>query len=103
MYIGWVLVRPMGFFSESPEFDNIELGWRFKQSSWGMGYATEAAIQVKQALVVLGEAAKITATALEGNTGSISIMKKIGLKYIKTYTHKDSAGEHCALYYQVEL
>ena len=26
-YIGWVLVRPMNFFSTSPEFDNLELFW----------------------------------------------------------------------------
>jgi RimJ/RimL family protein N-acetyltransferase len=32
-FIGWILVRPMEFFSPSPEFDNLELGWRFMQST----------------------------------------------------------------------
>jgi hypothetical protein len=35
--LGWVLVRPMHFFSENPEFNNWELGWRFKQATWGRG------------------------------------------------------------------
>ena len=42
-FIGWVLVRPMGFFSDTPDFSDIEVGWRFKRASWGKGYATEAA------------------------------------------------------------
>jgi hypothetical protein len=28
-YLGWVLVRPMHFFSEKPDYEDIELGWRF--------------------------------------------------------------------------
>ena len=40
----------MHFFSDTPEFDNLELGWRFFRSSWGKGYASEAAIHIKQAL-----------------------------------------------------
>ena len=31
--IGWILVRPMDFFSEQPIWHDIELGWRFIQSS----------------------------------------------------------------------
>ena len=41
--IGWILVRPFGFFTQHPESDNMELGWRFKHHTWGKGYATEAA------------------------------------------------------------
>ena len=29
-YIGWILVRPMDFFSDNPQWDNLELGWRIK-------------------------------------------------------------------------
>jgi len=48
--IGWILIRPMEFFSETPDYNDIEIGWRFKQSSWGKGYATEAAQQVMSIL-----------------------------------------------------
>ena len=27
--IGWILVRPFGFFTKDPESDNMELGWHF--------------------------------------------------------------------------
>ena len=87
-FIGWVLVRPMAFFSDSPELDNLELGWRFKRSSWGKGLATEAAQQVKNALATNTAIKSFSAIALEDNHASISVMKKIGMSYIKTYLHK---------------
>ena len=48
-FIGWVLVRPMGFF-EQPDYSDLEIGWRFKQMSWGKGYASEAALAVAHAV-----------------------------------------------------
>ena len=50
--IGWILVRPMDFFSSKPIWHDIELGWRFLRSTWGKGYATEAAIHIQQALAI---------------------------------------------------
>jgi RimJ/RimL family protein N-acetyltransferase len=46
-YLGWILVRPMDFFTDKPDFTNLELGWRFFKKTWGQGYATEAAIAIK--------------------------------------------------------
>lgn len=92
--IGWILVRPMAFFSDSPELNNIELGWRFIQPSWGKGYATEAAKHIHTALSGLPENKYFSATALAENTGSIQIMKNIGMKYIKTYFHSDDNFTH---------
>ena len=104
-YIGWILVRPMGFFSDalgskSPEFDNLELGWRFKQDSWGKGYATEAALAVKQGLVDNGYSGKFSAIADPENAGSINIMKKIGMQFIGKTLHKDPLGDSEVVYYQ---
>jgi RimJ/RimL family protein N-acetyltransferase len=28
-FIGWVLVRPMDYFSDAPQWNNIEIGWRY--------------------------------------------------------------------------
>ncbi|WP_413229078.1 GNAT family N-acetyltransferase [Arsukibacterium sp.] len=39
--LGWVLIRPMGFNSQAPSTDDVEIGWRFKREYWGRGYATE--------------------------------------------------------------
>ncbi|SFD49172.1 GNAT family N-acetyltransferase [Pseudoalteromonas denitrificans] len=102
-FIGWVLVRPVDFFSDDPEFDNLELGWRFKQSAWGKGYATEAAKSIMDAVSNNNDINKISAIALEGNLGSINIMTKLGMKYIKTYIHKDPLGDVEAVYFEKVL
>jgi RimJ/RimL family protein N-acetyltransferase len=101
-YIGWILVRPMHFFSDSPEFDNLELGWRFFQSSWGQGYASEAALHIKDTLAKNSDLKSFSAIAIEDNLGSIAVMKKIGMSYVKTYLHKDPLFESQVVYYQVK-
>lgn len=99
--IGWVLVRPMGFFTDNPSVDDIELGWRFMQSNWGKGYATEAAIHIKTILSQQPENKYFSATALVDNTSSIGVMKKLGMKYINTYKHSDNdLGESKAVLYR---
>lgn len=104
-FIGWVLVRPFNFFSESPEFDNLELGWRFMQKSWGQGYATEAALSVQNALIELAKSGKSQVTTLSAianveNIGSISVMKKLGMTYQKTYVEETPYGDIPTEYYQ---
>lgn len=101
-YLGWVLVRPMYFFSENPEFDNLELGWRFFQSTWGKGYASEAAQHIKQQLSGDNSIKSFSAIADEDNIASVGVMKKIGMEYVKTYTHKDPLFETEVVYYQVK-
>jgi RimJ/RimL family protein N-acetyltransferase len=100
-YIGWILVRPMNFFSEAPEFDNVELGWRFFQSSWGKGYASEAALHIKNTLAKNNDIERFSAIAVKDNLGSIAVMKKIGMFYVKTYLHKDPLFESHVVYYQI--
>jgi len=102
-YIGWVLVRPMDFFSDQPQWHDIELGWRFKRVAWGQGYATEAARAVSQALIDLGEATHLSAIAMPGNAASIGIMKKLGMTYIKTGIHRDPLGDEEVVYYSKNI
>ncbi|NRD75585.1 GNAT family N-acetyltransferase [Shewanella sp. VB17] len=100
-FIGWVLVRPMAFFSDKPEFDNLELGWRFKQSSWGKGFASEATQHIKEQLSEDSAINAFSATALADNLASISVMKNLGMSHIKNYRHHAEAGDVEAVYYQV--
>jgi RimJ/RimL family protein N-acetyltransferase len=88
--IGWILVRPMDFFSDQPIWHDIELGWRFLQSTWGKGYASEAAIHLQQLLAKQPENKSFSAITVKDNFGSIAVMKKLGMEYIKTYSHSDS-------------
>ena len=101
-FIGWVLVRPMDFFNQQPKWHDIELGWRFKQSAWGKGYATEAAKQVMAAMSQQPGVECFSAIAMQGNSASINIMKKLGMSYVKTDIYKDKQlGDIEAVYYQV--
>ncbi len=102
-FIGMVLVRPVDFFTDNPQLDNLELGWRFKRDSWGKGYATEAAETVKLALIDRGSVKKLSAIALEENAGSINIMKKLGMEYVKTGIHEDPLGNAEVVFYEMAL
>ncbi len=102
-FIGWVLVRPMDFFSEQPQWDNLELGWRFKRSSWGQGYATEAAERIKSTLIETQDIKKLSAIAMPDNKASINIMKKLGMQYLKTDLHKDPLGDEVVVYYEMAV
>lgn len=101
--IGWILVRPMDFFSDRPIWHDIELGWRFLQSTWGKGYASEAAIHIQQALAKQPENKIFSAIAMHDNAGSIAVMKKVGMEYVKSYTHSDSQlGDLDVVLYSME-
>lgn len=108
-FLGWILIRPMEFFTTNPELDNIEIGWRFLQHSWGQGYALEAATAVRDAMIVHNQKngeitiTKISAVAIEENIASIALMKKIGLKYVKTYRDEAPFEGLNAVYYQQEV
>ncbi len=101
-YIGWVLVRPMNFFCDDVEYDNLELGWRFFQSSWGQGYASEAAQHIKNTLAQNKDYKAFSAIADQDNLASVGVMKKIGMSYIKTYRHVDPLFECDVVYYQIK-
>ncbi|MGJ8691038.1 MAG: GNAT family N-acetyltransferase [Thalassotalea sp.] len=106
-FIGWIIVRPFNFFHEQSEFirndQTIELGWRFKQSAWGQGYATEAATTIMTASAKNPHHQRFCATALAENTDSIKVMKKLGMEFIKNYSHVDKLGERQAVYYQLNV
>lgn len=98
-FLGWILVRPVDFFSNARDDTNLELGWRFKSSTWGNGYATEAASAVMDALVENGNRA-FTAIALPENLASISVMKKIGMTFWKNDTPNDPMIDEELAYYR---
>nr|WP_281368203.1 GNAT family N-acetyltransferase [Simiduia aestuariiviva] len=98
-FIGWILVRPMGFFSETPDWENLELGWRFKRETWGKGYATEAAAAIAAAFSTKADVATLSAIAVPENTASIAVMEKLGMRYLKTDLHRDPLGDAEVVYY----
>ncbi len=102
-FIGWVLVRPMNFFSGQPKWDDWELGWRLMRKAWGFGYATEAAKHIMQALKETQDMSYFSAIAMPGNEASINIMKKLGMTYQKTDIYEDPLGIDEVVYYTICL
>lgn len=102
-YFGWILIRPMEFFTDKPNYLDLELGRRFFQKAWGKGYATEAAVAIKDAISSQTNTQYLSALALENNVGSIGVMKKVGMNFVKKYTHKDPLGDFIAVHYQMTV
>lgn len=92
-FFGWILVRPMHFFSAQRDDSDLELGWRFTRSSWGKGIATEAANTIMMALYQQTQVAKYSAIAVSDNLASIAIMKKLGMSFVSSGVHKDPLGD----------
>jgi len=76
-FIGWSGLAYL------PEFDEVDLGYRFLPQYWGLGLATEAA----EAILNYGfnqlELEKIIAIAMKENKASIRVMEKIGMTFDK--------------------
>lgn len=65
----------------------LEIGWRLKQEAWGRGYATEgAAACLDHGFRKLGFKDVYSFTA-EINHPSRHVMKKIGMRYAKSFNH----------------
>jgi RimJ/RimL family protein N-acetyltransferase len=60
-----------------------ELGWILNKKYWGKGYATEAAVAVKDFAVNELKVSNLVAHCDFRNTASSNVMKKIGLTLVK--------------------
>jgi RimJ/RimL family protein N-acetyltransferase len=63
--------------------NEIDLGYRFKQSAWGKGYATEAAFAVLKHGFENLHIKKINARAEQANVASCRVLEKIGMQFIR--------------------
>jgi RimJ/RimL family protein N-acetyltransferase len=67
-----------------PEFDEVDIGYRFLPYYWGKGIATEVSVEIiKYGFEKLG-IEKIIGIARIENTGSCKVLEKIGLSLYKT-------------------
>ena len=75
-FIGWCGLK------YRPELNEVDLGYRFKKSAWGKGYATESAFaSLKHGFGKLG-LGRITARAVCDNASSWKVLEKCGMTYI---------------------
>lgn len=90
-FVGWAGL------SYLPEFDEIDLGYRFLPEYWGLGIATEAS----HAILTYGfdtlNIRRIIAIAMPENKASIRVMEKLGMQFEKYAPYE--AGEEDAVWY----
>jgi RimJ/RimL family protein N-acetyltransferase len=86
-----------------PEIDGIadyELGYRLIRSAWGNGYATEAAIAVRDYAFTVLNLTRLVALIEPINKRSIRVAEKLGMKYerdvlLPDYDHPDRLYSMC--------
>jgi ribosomal-protein-alanine N-acetyltransferase len=80
-----------------PELDGhseVEIGYRLGRSAWGHGYATEAALAVRDFAFHELQQKRLIALIDPGNTASLRVAQKLGMQYEKDvmlegYDHPD--------------
>lgn len=92
-FLGWCGLK------YRPELEEIDLGYRFMQTAWGKGFATEAAQETLEYGFKKLNLSLITGRAHIENLASIRVLEKIGMEYIgegivddcpvKTFTMKN--------------
>jgi RimJ/RimL family protein N-acetyltransferase len=81
-FIGWFHFRPR---KTDPRDDEIELGYRLRQSAWGKGYATEGCrALIDKGFTELG-VELVFAQTMAMNLASRRVMEKCGLTYVHTF------------------
>ncbi|QCI69323.1 GNAT family N-acetyltransferase [Phreatobacter stygius] len=91
-FLGWILLVP--YDGVGPE---IEIGWRLNRHAWGKGYATEAARPIVDHAFRTVGLGRIVADIDPGNSASIHVAEKIGLKFTGDGKHDGLACKCYAL------
>ena len=78
VFIGFIGVMRVSF---GGPLDGLpEIGWRLARAAWGQGYASDGARAcLAHAFDTLGDA-EVVALAPQRNTGSLAVMRKIGMQ-----------------------
>jgi RimJ/RimL family protein N-acetyltransferase len=79
------------------ERNEVDLGYRFKQSAWGKGYATEAAFACLKYGFENLNIQKVTGRAVPENIGSWRVLEKIGMQFTK----EESVDGHWSKTYEL--
>ncbi|MGN6361655.1 MAG: GNAT family N-acetyltransferase [Thermomicrobiales bacterium] len=80
-FLGWFSFRS----HDDAHLDDVELGYRLRQASWGRGYATEGAqALIRRGFTDLG-VRRVYATTYQDNRASRRVMEKVGLTFVRAY------------------
>lgn len=90
-FIGWCGLKFM------PELNQVDLGYRYMQSYWGQGYATEAAMASLHYGFTQFNYSQIIGRVMKQNISSIKVLQKCGL----TFSNEAELHEHPAFIFKV--
>ncbi|MBW0145546.1 GNAT family N-acetyltransferase [Sphingomicrobium clamense] len=66
-------------YDGAPNQGEMEIGWRFRESAWGQGYAYEAAAHCLDLAFDRFEAERVSAVTVTDNVASQKLMRKLGM------------------------
>ena len=90
-FVGWAGLAYL------PEFDVVDLGYRFLPDYWGLGLATEASRAILNYGFDTLNLKKIVAIAMAENKASIRVMEKVGMEFEKMAPYEP--GSEDAVWY----
>ena len=91
-FVGWAGLLYL------PEFDEIDLGYRFLPEYWGSGIATEASHAILKYGFDTLNLKRIVAIAMKEHKASIRVMEKIGMEFYK-YAPYEPGAKDATWYY----
>ena len=91
-FTGWAGLKYL------PQFDEVDLGYRFLPEFWGKGIATEASRAILKYGFDQLKLKKIIAIAMKEHVASIRVMQKVGMEFYK-YAPYDPGDEDAAWYW----
>ena len=83
--IGFIGICDQNF--EAPFNPSIDIGWRIHKDFWNLGLATEGAKACLNYAFEILKIEEIVSVAPVINTGSINVMKKIGMQHSHNFDH----------------
>ena len=94
-FLGWVFIRNAAASVDAKDLgwirpDEVEVGYRYRRSAWGRGFATEAAKPFIEMALADPEIAAVVACARAGNAGSLRVLEKLGLQRVGEVMLPDS-------------
>src|SRR5205085_6474647 len=59
---------------------DVELGFHFRRTEWGRGYATEAAAPCLEAAFVHLDLVRVVAVVMPGNAAAVRVLERMGMR-----------------------
>ncbi|MFC4054153.1 GNAT family N-acetyltransferase [Actinomadura syzygii] len=84
-FIGLMMLPPAHGPDQPDDPTVSDLGYRILRQYWRQGFASEASrVLLRHAFDTVGQS-RVIAQTMTANTGSIGVMRAIGMRYVRTY------------------